>query len=153
LPDSNACLKAITPQEKNMTEQKTDKPVTKLQPVPTKAPEVSDAVEIKKSKPKPERSNLTQREAVFQEIAHVLKEDKISFDGGTVKPHLNEERLKRVYDALVKGFMAKRISLKDNENNQKKLTEAALLRTYVIGLCNNWLRRDPRLNGKGTKKV
>ena len=136
-----------------MTEQKTDKTVIKLQPIPTKAPEVSEAVEVKKSKPKPERSNLTQREGVYLEIVRVLREDKVNIDGTSVKTHMTEERLKRVYDGLVAGFQTKKITLKDTESNRKKLAEVALLKTYCIGLCNNWIRRDPRLNGKGEKKA
>lgn len=124
---------------------------TKLHPVTSKPNEAS---EVKKNKPKPERANLSQREAVYLEILRVLKEDKINFDAtSTAKPHITEERLKRVYDGLIAGFQTKKIALKENESNQKKLAEVALLRTYCAGLVNNWLRRDPRLNGKGEKKA
>lgn len=112
--------------------------------------------EIGKAQPKdakPENSLPSQREAVFTEITKVLREDKVSFDGSTsVKAHLTEERMKKVYEGIAQGFRARKIALKDNPNNQKKLADAGLLKTYIIGLVNNWVRRDPRLNGKPQAK-
>ncbi len=60
--------------------------------------------------------------------------------------------MKKVYERLSKGFAEKKIALKDTASNQKKLAEPKLLQVYLIGLVNNWVKRDPRLNGAGTKK-
>jgi hypothetical protein len=77
----------------------------------------------------------------------------VNFDGNSlVKPHLTEERLKKVYDVLIENFKAKKVALKDTPSNQKKLADPSELRTYITGLVNNWIRRDPRLNGKPAKK-
>ena len=125
--------------------QKSDKPTA-----PVAAAKVT---EISKAKPRTEGDLLSQREAVFTQIIRVLKEDKVNFDEITsVKPHLTEDRLKRVYQGITQGFQAKKIALKDTPSNQKKITEANLLHTYIVGLVNNWVRRDPRLNGKPAKR-
>lgn len=91
-----------------------------------------------------------QREAVYAEILRVLKEEKVSFDGSAnVKTLLTEERLKKVYERLAKGFSERKIALKETASNQKKLAEPKLMQVYIIGLVNNWVKRDPRLNGAG----
>lgn len=108
------------------------------------------AIDEKKAAP----TGLTQREAVFIEVMRVAKDDKVQVGPkGDYKEVLNETHLKKIYDALVAGFKAGKISLKPTENNKKKLAEASELRAYVIGLVGNWLRRDPRLNGKGEPKT
>lgn len=130
--------------------QEITKPVVKIED----AAKVQPArVEQAAKAAKPESNLMSQREAVYQEVARVLKEEKVSFDGSSsVKQHLNEARLKKVYEGLAQGFRSKKIALKDNEANQKKLAEPALLQTYIIGLVNNWVRRDPRLNGSPAKQ-
>jgi hypothetical protein len=98
-------------------------------------------------------TGLSQREAVYQEIMRVLKDDKVNFDGATqVKAHLNEARMKKVSEAIALGFKAGKIQLKQTPGNQKKLSEPSLLNAYVSGLVNNWIRRDSRLNGKPATK-
>lgn len=97
--------------------------------------------------------SLSQREAVFIEVMRVVREDKIVIkERQPVKPLLNETHLKKIYTGLIAGFRAKKITLKETESNKKKLADQKLIETYVIGLVNNWLRRDYRLNGTLDKK-
>lgn len=90
-------------------------------------------------------SQLTQREAVFQAVRSALKT--------AFKDHakiiLSNEQRKVVSESLIKDFKAGKIALKNTPANQAKLKSPELLKTYISGLINNWLRRDPRLNGKG----
>lgn len=96
---------------------------------------------------------LTQREAVYIEVMRLIREEKIAVaDKQAVKPLLNEAHVKKICLALVAGFQAKKIALKDTESNRQKLADAKLMELYCLGLLNNWLRRDKRLNGVGTEK-
>lgn len=104
--------------------------------------------EVKKS----DSQLLTQREAVFQEVMKVLKQEKITLASKqAAKTVLKETHIKSVVAALSVGFKSKAIALKDTESNKKKISDAKALEAYVIGLLNNWLRRDDRLNGNGDK--
>jgi len=96
---------------------------------------------------------LTQREAVYIEVMRLTREEKIVVaDKQAVKPLLNETHVKKICTALVAGFQAKKIALKDTESNRQKLADAKLMELYCLGLLNNWLRRDKRLNGVGAEK-
>ncbi len=96
---------------------------------------------------------VTQREAVFMEVMRVIREEKIVVaDKQPVKSILNETHIKKICVALVAGFQANKIALKDTESNKKKLSDAKAMELYTLGLLNNWLRRDKRLNGVGIQK-
>jgi len=115
-----------------------------------KKPEAAAQVATEK---KQESQGLTQREAVFIEVMRVVREEKIAVtDKQPVKPLLNETHIKKICVALVAGFQAKKIVLKDTESNKKKLADAKAMELYSLGLLNNWLRRDKRLNGVGIQK-
>lgn len=115
-----------------------------------KKPEATAQVAAEK---KQESQGLTQREAVFIEVMRVVREEKIAVtDKQPVKPLLNETHIKKICVALVAGFQAKKIVLKDTESNKKKLADAKAMELYSLGLLNNWLRRDKRLNGVGIQK-
>lgn len=102
---------------------------------------------------KQEPQGLTQREAVFIEVMRLIREEKIAVaDKQAVKPLLNETHIKKICTALVAGFQAKKIALKDTEANRQKLADAKVMELYCLGLLNNWLRRDKRLNGVGEAK-
>lgn len=102
---------------------------------------------------KPDSQILTQREAVYIEVMRVAREEKIAFtEKQALKPLLNEAQIKKICVALVAGFQAKKISLKDTESNRQKLADAKVMELYCLGLLNNWLQRDKRLNGVGTEK-
>ena len=94
----------------------------------------------------------TQREAVYNELMRKIREEKISVASNQlVKPFLNESHVKKICAALVSGFKAKKIALKETESNKKKLSDDKAMELYCLGLLNNWLRRDKRLNGVGEK--
>lgn len=90
---------------------------------------------------------ISQREAVFQAIKAALKTD---FKEGA-KVTLVDVQRGIVVESLVKDFQAKKIVLKDTPANQEKMKSPSLLKTYVNGLINNWIKRDPRLNGSPKK--
>lgn len=117
------------------------------------AQETAKQVEAKTSTPA-QPQLPTQREAVYNEVMRVVREEKISVvSGQPVKPSLNETHIKKVCAALVAGFKAKKIALKETESNKKKLSDDKAMELYCLGLLNNWLRRDKRLNGVGEKKI
>lgn len=96
---------------------------------------------------------LTQREAVYNEVLRVIREDKITVaDKQAVKPLLNETHIKKICASLIAGFQGKKIALKETEANKKKLKDTKLMELYCLGLLNNWLRRDKRLNGTQSVK-
>ena len=101
---------------------------------------------------KPESTVLTQREAVFQEVSKILKQEKIVLQPKQpVKAVLKENHIKVIIAAIAAGFKSGAIDLKNTDSNKKKLADAKQMESYVIGLINNWLRRDNRLNGAGDK--
>lgn len=96
---------------------------------------------------------LTQREAVYDEVMRVIREDKIAVvDKQAVKPLLNETHIKKICTSLIAGFQGKKIALKETEANKQKLGDTKLMELYCLGLLNNWLRRDKRLNGAQSVK-
>jgi hypothetical protein len=95
---------------------------------------------------------VTQREAVFLEVMQIIKEEKVTIPAKqSVKSVLNEIHLKKISTNLAKGFQSKKVALKETESNKKKLNDPKLMEIYCLGLINNWLRRDSRLNGKNEK--
>ncbi len=102
---------------------------------------------------KQETQGLTQREAVYIEVMRVVREEKIVVgEKQAIKPLLNETHIKKICTALVAGFQAKKIALKDTDSNRQKLADVKSMELYCLGLLNNWLRRDKRLNGVGETK-
>lgn len=102
---------------------------------------------------KQETQGLTQREAVYIEVMRVVREEKIAVgEKQAIKPLLSEAHTKKICSALVTGFQSKRIVLKDTEANRQKLADVKVMELYCLGLLNNWLRRDKRLNGVGEAK-
>lgn len=92
---------------------------------------------------------LTQREGVYIAVMRTLKSSGIEVKKGVaVQTLLTPEHREAIYKLLAQGFSEKRIALKTSESNQKKMSDPKALQVYIIGLVNNWLRRDPRLNGK-----
>ncbi len=113
----------------------------------------SEAAPQAVSEKKQESQGMTQREAVYVEVMRLVREEKIAVsDKQPVKPLLNETHTKKICVALVAGFQAKKIALKDTESNKNKLADAKAMELYCLGLLNNWLRRDKRLNGVGIEK-
>ncbi len=135
-----------------MSASKSEKPAGPIAVVQTQP--TSESTKPTAIDPKATTALPNQREAVHGEIIRLLKEEKDQFDNSSsVKELLTELRLAKLYERLVKGFVEKKIALKETASNQKKLGDPKLMQVYVIGLVNNWVKRDPRLNGTGTKKA
>lgn len=112
-----------------------------------------DQVKQNDSKTSAQSQVLTQREAVYIEVMRIAREEKINVIANQpIKPLLSEMHVKKICTALVIGFKAKKIALKETESNKKKLSDEKVMELYCLGLLNNWLRRDKRLNGAGTTK-
>lgn len=96
----------------------------------------------------------SQKEVVYARVMELVKEKNIQ-----VKPNqafkdlLTPEFLSILYDRVCKDFKDGKGKLKDSPLNKEKLQDDKKMRIYVIGLCSNWLRRDPRLNGKEITKA
>ena len=89
-------------------------------------------------------SKMTQKEAVFQAITNVLKQDGIRFEpGNKVGATMTREHRAAVNSILFQGFKTGDIELETPFANDSDL------KSYVSGLQSNWLRKDPRLNGGG----
>ncbi len=128
--------------------KKTDTPVMdQIKATLEKKPSQGDLA-TPRADSKPSGDVLTQREAVYVEVMRVVREEKIAVgEGQAVKPLLSEPQIKKICSALVVGFQAKKIALKDTPSNKQKLADPKLMDLYCLGLLNNWLRRDKRLNG------
>lgn len=83
-------------------------------------------------------NQMTQGEAVYQAIVMHLGEidDKVE---------LNSDQKRLVYQTILTYFNSGMVTHKSNPDE-------AALKKYIPGLVNNWLRKDPRLNG-GQKYV
>jgi len=82
-------------------------------------------------------SKTTQKEAVFQTVTSFYGD---KFENGMSH---NKEDKSAIVTSLVESFEAGNIEIKSEQEN---------VRTYMIGLLNNHLRKDTRLNG-GDKYV
>ena len=80
---------------------------------------------------------ISQGEAVFQAVQQVMGE----LDGAKYEP--NKAQLEQIHELVVQSFL-------NGTTQHSKSTDEVTIRKYVPGLCNNWLRKDKRLNGGGT---
>jgi hypothetical protein len=95
----------------------------------------------------------TQKEAVYTAVMNVLESEGLEFEKGQIITELVDDKMRAsVHAILVEGFKAGEISLKQTEENQKKLKNSSELSSYVSGLISNWFRKDTRLNGGGVYK-
>lgn len=86
-------------------------------------------------------SKMSQKEAVYNAVISVLKENNIAFTEGTnVGALMNRELRSQVNAILFEGFTARTIELDGTRGDSD-------LKGYVSGLQSNWLRKDKRLNG------
>lgn len=127
--------------------------------VPSAPKDVKDAAETKSAQSKASEAKevkstvVTQREAVYMVITKVLRDEKVLISPNVaVKTLLTDAHLKKIYVGIADGLRAKKVALKETDSNKKKLADPKKLEVYVIGLVNNWLKRDPRLNGKSSAK-
>ena len=83
---------------------------------------------------------MNQRESVYSAVVAV----KGNVSG---KVELTTEERARVVGLVCEAFDAGEVTFKETDANQAKLADAKELKKYVVGLVNNWLRKDPNLNG------
>jgi hypothetical protein len=90
---------------------------------------------------------MKQKEAVYLATKEVIGSE--FEDGMNVLEHLvdNTEAKRSIVDIVCSGFEQSKIDLKSTEANTAKTKDPKALRAYVIGLVNNWHRKDTRLNG------
>ena len=82
---------------------------------------------------------MKQREAVYSAIAEFYD----FVEGEPVS--LTKEQRTNVIDSVTEGLANGTVDFSDEAKT--KYNTSALIRVYVSGLVNNWLRKDPRLNG------
>ena len=83
---------------------------------------------------------MKQNEAVFQAVCSVL--NSTSFDGAV---KLTKDEQANVVSIVTQGIMTEDVDF-STEARSKHNTEAKV-KTYTIGMVNNHLRKDKRLNG------
>jgi hypothetical protein len=107
-------------------------------------------VQIKQEvKAKPEKKSLTQREAVYLRVVELLKESNVKAEAGKpVRDFFTHEQLNLLTERVMSDFKSGKTVFLDTQQNKEKLLDDEKLKKYVIGLCSNWFRKDPRLNGK-----
>lgn len=90
---------------------------------------------------------MNQKESVFSATMTVTQEDGVSFTNALEIPKASKDKIVNlVTESIINGdteFSA--------EAHEKHTTPDAV-RKYVVGLVNNWFRKDTRLNG-GSKYV
>lgn len=91
---------------------------------------------------------MNQREAVYKATMSVISEAGIKFEKGTnVASIMTQDLRKRICAIVTSGFKSGVVELKDSPANQDKRSDDSKLSAYVIGLVNNWHRKDKELNG------
>jgi len=87
---------------------------------------------------------MKQRDAVFEAIKSILSDEDMV---GAVT--LTKDQREQVVANIISGLQSGSIDLSDKAQG-KYNNDLAQIKSYAVGLVNNWLRKDPRLNG-GTK--
>lgn len=89
---------------------------------------------------------VNQKESVFNCIKSVKE-----FEVGN-KVVLNQNEKETVIEMLCVGFETNSIEMSER-GRKKYVGNRVELRKYVVGLLNNWLRKDLRLNGNEKYKT
>jgi len=89
------------------------------------------------------RTFMKQNDAVFSAVCSVLGEESFN---GAVK--LSKDQTSEVVESVTNGIYNGEVDFSDSA--KEKYSDRASIRKYVIGMVNNHLRKDKRLNG-GTK--
>lgn len=85
---------------------------------------------------------LNQKESVFQAVTSVLEEAGQSVDG---KVSLTKDQRSQVVTLVTESINSGDTEFSDAAKAKYDTTEK--VRSYTVGLVNNWLRKDKRLNG------
>jgi hypothetical protein len=84
--------------------------------------------------------SMKQNDAVFMSVCSVLGAN--SFDGAV---KLTKEQNARVVEMVTEGLMNGEVAFSDEAKAKHNTRE--LVRKYTVGMVNNHLRKDKRLNG------
>jgi len=91
---------------------------------------------------------MKQREAVYSATINALQESGIKFEKGMdVNKVMTKDIRTKIISIVEAGFKAGTVTFKDNVGNNEKMSDPSKLHAYVIGLVNNWHRKDKELNG------
>ena len=85
---------------------------------------------------------LNQKESVFQAVTSVLEEAGQSVDGAV---NLTKEQRSQVVSLVTDSITTGDTEFSDSAKTKYDTPEK--VRSYTVGLVNNWLRKDKRLNG------
>ena len=85
---------------------------------------------------------LKQKESVFQAVTSVLEEAGHSVDG---QVQLTKDQRSEVVTLVTSSIVSGDTEFSDAAKAKYDTEEKT--RSYVVGLVNNWIRKDKRLNG------
>ncbi len=88
---------------------------------------------------------MTQREAVAMAVRAVIPHGKVTNEG------LTKAQKDEIHAIVLKLMESGEVDLK-GENKDGSARDKAWMLKYIPGLVNNWIRKDPDLNG-GAKYV
>ena len=89
---------------------------------------------------------MNQREAVFNAVTSVFKDNDVQFEEGmNAGELLTKEMRSDVIGIIVSGINEGTVEF--SENAQTKYDTDQKKRAYTSGLVSNWLRKDKKLNG------
>jgi len=89
---------------------------------------------------------MKQSEAVYKAVTSVFEEADIHFEKGMkAAPLLTKEHRSQIQNILVEGLSNGSVDF--SEKAKVKYDTPKKISGYVPGLINNWLRKNPDLNG------
>jgi hypothetical protein len=90
---------------------------------------------------------MNQKESVYSATIAVAQEDGISFNNALEIQKTSKDKIvDLVTESIISG------DTEFSADARAKHVDTAAIRKYVVGLVNNWFRKDTRLNG-GSKYV
>ena len=84
---------------------------------------------------------MNQREAVFTAVVAVKGQP----NGKRVE--LTTDERSKVVGLVCEAFTEGEVAFKETDANELKMKDPTELKKYVVGLVNNWVRKDKNLNG------
>ena len=95
----------------------------------------------------------SQKESVCNTILSVLSARGYEYELGCetpIKSVLTDDDKKQIRAIVLEGFMSGDISM--TEQAREKYNDETKMKTYVSGVVNNWIKKNPEFNG-GNKYV
>ena len=84
---------------------------------------------------------MNQREAVFTAVVAVKGQPNGK------KIELTTDERSKVVGLVCEAFKEGEVAFKETDANELKMKDEGELKKYVVGLVNNWVRKDKNLNG------